>query len=92
MKLLVFEDGTVRSIYDDLFDWQSLGQVSIQRASHVEPTSEGTWTADLSPVGGQILGPFTKRSSALSAERQWLNDWLQFIHGEHSIERTIKTQ
>ena len=33
--------------------------------------------ADLSPVGGPMLGPFSKRSQALNAEQDWLNShWL----------------
>ena len=55
----------------------SLGTVNIRRASHVEPTTEGRWTADLSPVGGPMLGPFALRSEALDAEQQWLlHHWL----------------
>lgn len=32
----------------------------------------GTWWADLTPVEGPVLGPFTKRSEALAAEAEWL--------------------
>jgi len=43
----------------------------------VEPTSDGRWTVDLSPVNGPRLGPFPLRSAALATELQWLNTrWL----------------
>ncbi|WP_242687916.1 hypothetical protein [Alienimonas californiensis] len=42
------------------------------RASHVEPADGGVWTADLSPSGGPVLGPFPLRSEALTAEADWL--------------------
>lgn len=61
-------------IYDDLM--QGLfqeGRVAIRRVSHVEPTADHQWTADLSPVGGPVLGPFLTRAEALSAEVAWLN-------------------
>jgi hypothetical protein len=37
-----------------------------------EPDENGRWWADLSPVAGPKLGPFTKRSEALHAEVEWL--------------------
>jgi hypothetical protein len=49
-----------------------LGSVSIRRASHVEPDANGKWWADLSPVGGQWIGPHDRRSDALDAGRAWL--------------------
>jgi hypothetical protein len=66
------EDGTSTSIYDEAIDFHELGKVSIQRASHVEPTEDGQWTADMSPVGGPVLGPFELRSVALEEEVKWL--------------------
>lgn len=77
MELLILPGGDVRCVYDEAIDLQRLGSVSIQRASHVEPTSDGEWIADLSPVNGPSLGPFAIRSDALTAERQWLDKhWL----------------
>jgi hypothetical protein len=46
------------------------------KASHVEPDVQGSWWADLAPTGGPKLGPFLRRSDALDAERQWLEDQL----------------
>jgi hypothetical protein len=77
MKLLVGPDGTVRAIYDEAIDLAMLGKPTIKRASSVEPDERGRWTADLSPVGGPVLGPFDLRSEALEAERDWLErHWL----------------
>jgi hypothetical protein len=77
MKLLVKPDGTVRAIYDEAIDLAVLGRPTIIRASHVEPSQEGRWTADLSPVGGPVLGPFGRRGEALEAEHDWLErHWL----------------
>lgn len=82
MKLFVSPDGRCQAIYDELLDLRELGLMNISRASHVEPTSDGHWTADLSPVRGPILGPFPTRSQAVQAELAWLHEWLANIHGE----------
>ena len=72
-SIFVKPDGTVEFIYDDgLRSLLELGLATITRASHVEPTSDGRWTADLAPRGGPILGPFALRQQALDAEREWL--------------------
>lgn len=65
--------GGLQFIWNDalrgLFD---AGEGIIRRASHVEPTPEGKWEADLSPVGGPTLGPFNERTTALQEEVKWL--------------------
>lgn len=77
MELIITSSGTVRGLYSEEIELSSLGRPQIRRASHVEPTAEGEWTADLSLVGGPILGPFAQRSSALAAEVAWLEQhWL----------------
>jgi len=77
MTLVVNTCGVVRAVYDELLDLAVLGPLVITRASHVEPTPEGRWQADLSPVGGPVLGPFQRRSAALEAEHVWLEEyWL----------------
>ena len=77
MQLIIDRAGTVRCVYDEGVDLRALGQVHIVRASHVEPDDRGQWFADLSPVLGPTLGPFSLRSEALAAERRWLDDhWL----------------
>ena len=77
MELLVTPGGSVRCIYSETIDLHALGLPEIQRASHVEPDANGQWWADLSPVNGPKLGPFTQRSAALAAEHAWLADhWM----------------
>ncbi len=77
MQLVIAPDGTLRCLYSELLDLHALGRPSIRRGSHLEPTGDGRWMADLSPVGGPILGTFDLRSEALHAEQRWLKDhWL----------------
>ena len=77
MQIVVQTDGAVRCLYGEELELTRLGKLSIARGSHVEPTVDGQWTADMSPVSGPVLGPFSNRSEALSAERQWLErHWL----------------
>jgi hypothetical protein len=77
MQLLIESSGAIRCLYDEAIPLGNLGQLSIARGSHVEPTAEGTWLADLGPVCGPVLGPFVERSQALAAERLWLEShWL----------------
>ena len=77
MQLIVASSGAVRCVYGEELDLSSIGVLTISRGSLVEPTADGRWTADLSPVNGPLLGPFPSRSEALSAERLWLDEhWL----------------
>lgn len=81
MDLVISPEGEVRCVYDETIDLHVLGTMSIQRASHVEPSPDGRWRADLSPVYGPVLGPFDRRTQALTAERQWLDaHWLNNPH------------
>lgn len=72
MELVVGVDGDVRCIYDESLDLRAFGRLTITRASHVEPDSDGNWWADMGPVEGPVLGPYASRSEALGAERGWL--------------------
>jgi hypothetical protein len=77
MQVLITPGGELRCVYDEAIDLKTLGRLNIARGSHVEPDDMGYWFADLSPVGGPKLGPFTCRSQALEAEREWLErNWL----------------
>lgn len=76
MWLIVDPSGTVWALYEEYLDWPELGPLAIRRASYVEPRGE-LWYADLSPVGGPVLGPFARRSQALSAELEFLQEALQ---------------
>ena len=72
MLLRIEPNGTLRGLYTEDMDLSSVGSLEIHRASHVEPDAAGSWWADCSPVGGPKLGPFVKRSEALTAEVQWI--------------------
>lgn len=72
MQLVIDGRGVARCLYSEAIDLGSLGQLLIQRASHVEPDQTGQWWADLRPMDGPTLGPFALRSSALAAETAWL--------------------
>ena len=74
MELVVGAGGGVRCIYDEALDLREIGKLQITRASHVEPDRDGFWWADMGPVDGPVLGPYSSRTEALGAERGWLND------------------
>jgi hypothetical protein len=73
MLVEITPTGCMRFLYnDDLRGLMDAGKATVTRASDVEPTEKGEWTADLTRVGGPILGPFKLREDALTAEREWL--------------------
>jgi hypothetical protein len=74
MLLVVDANGVIRCLYDESLDLTALGALTIARASHVEPDPTGEWWAELAPVGGPRLGPYARRSEAIAAERQWLEE------------------
>lgn len=74
LSLRINQNGVVQWVYDERFDLASLGSSCLRRASFVEPQTDGSWWADLSPVNGPSLGPFDCRSAALGAERAWLEE------------------
>ena len=77
MILIAEPNGLIRCVYDEAIDVTQLGPASIERASHVEPNDDGTWTVDLTPVNGLMLAGFNCRSEALAAEIEWLEiNWL----------------
>ena len=77
MELIVTPQGQAHCVYGEEICLHAMGTVQIRRASHVEPDAAGHWWADLSPVDGPNLGPFTSRSEALDAEVTWLRThWL----------------
>lgn len=79
LDLLISPDGQVVFIHsDEGYEFAAdLGESHIQRASSVEPTEHGQWTADMSPSGVScILGPFLRRQEALDAEVAWLSEHL----------------
>ena len=77
MELLIQSNGGVRCLYGEEIELRHLGRLSIARGSHVEPTADGQWTANLAPVNGPRLGPFPSRTAALAVEVDWLKEhWL----------------
>ena len=77
MQIIITPAGTARCIYTEDIDLSAIGNPVITRASHVEPDQQGRWLADMSPVGGKLLGPYELRSEALVAEQAWLEaHWL----------------
>jgi hypothetical protein len=76
MEIIISPSGDARAVYDEAIDLAALGRLQIRRASHVEPDELGRWFADLAPVFGPKLGPFSCRSQALAAEQTWLTQHL----------------
>lgn len=73
MTIRIEPDGTIQLLYADrLRPMLSLGKASVQRASHVEPTPDGRWQADLSPVGGPVLPATDLREQSLQHEIVWI--------------------
>lgn len=96
LLFVIGPSGETRAIYDD--DMADLlkeaRHVSIERASHVEPTPSGKWIADMSPVIAEykldvdnpILGPFHLRREALEAEVEWIKE--KIMNQNHSERKT----
>jgi hypothetical protein len=76
MQLRIDPSGQVACVYDEALDLATLGTLTMRRASHVEPDDQGHWWADLTPIRGPRLGPFSLRSAALAAEGAWLEQFL----------------
>ncbi len=77
MRIIVDTSGSARFVYSDALAAvaREAGTLTIRRASHVEPTADGRWAADMSPVRlGVNLGPYDTREEALEAERLWLQE------------------
>ena len=80
--MIITPGGVVRAIYGEEIPLSTLGAMTITRASHVEPTPEGTWRVDLALVGGPSLGPYGQRSEALAVEVAWLLEHqIPAVHG-----------
>ena len=79
IQMVIAQDGSIKGIYSDNlaeFLRGTGGEMSVTRASHVEPDGKGGWTADMAPSGGPALGPFPRRDLALEAEIDWLKEKL----------------
>jgi hypothetical protein len=76
MNLVVDCHGGIRCLYTEAFDLATLGSLTIRRVSQIEPDHSGYWWADLKALGGPRLGPYTRRSEAISAEVTWVEHYL----------------
>ena len=76
--LMIFDtNGSISCLYSDILELDQIGRLTISRGSHVEPTLDGQWTADMSPGCGPVVGPYRSRRDALAAEVNWLEaNWL----------------
>ena len=74
MDLIISPAGIGHAIYSEAIPLDHIGRLAIRRASHVEPDAAGLWWADMSPVDGPRIGPFERRSEALTAEVSWLEN------------------
>ena len=72
MIIVVKPNGQLRMLYCEAFDFKTIGEPIIRRASHVEPDIWGLWWADLALSGGPRIGPFAMRAHAIAAEQRWL--------------------
>ena len=73
MTIRITRDGSIEFVYrDELRPLFGLGKASIRRASHVEPTQDGRWQADLMPIGGPKLVATRTRSESVRAEIAWI--------------------
>lgn len=70
MELVIHPSGEITTIYNEVLNLAALGAQRIQRASHVEPDASGRWFAQI--IDGPVLGPFNRRSEAITAEVEWL--------------------
>ena len=87
--MIITPGGVVRAIYGEEIPLNSLGTLTITRASQVEPTPEGAWRVDLALVGGPSLGPYGQRSEALAVEVAWLREHqIPAVHGSPEIRAT----
>jgi hypothetical protein len=72
MELVISPQGEITTIYSEVLNLAALGSQRIARASHVEPDASGQWYAQI--IDGPRLGPFERRSEAITAEVQWLTE------------------
>jgi hypothetical protein len=73
MTMTVAPDGTMRCLYTEEIDLSAIGNMAIQRTSNVNPDDMGQWWAEILP-DGPLLGPFAKRSEALAAEIDYIEN------------------
>ena len=70
MTLVIDPQGEITTLYQEVLNLTALGAQRIERVSQVEPDDQGQWWAQI--IDGPKLGPFARRSEALTAEVEWL--------------------
>lgn len=71
MHILVTKDGGVQMLHDDTAEIETLGKVSVKRASHVEYDNERQQWYVQSAATLKILEYFNTRDEALSWEKEY---------------------
>lgn len=74
VTLFFYPDGTIAHLHDDNLALPMLGQPTIRRASHVEPSEDSSqWEVRL-PESGALIATATRRDEALKEEVRLLNE------------------
>lgn len=81
MQLFIDPTGATKCLYGEEIPLRDLGELTIRRASHVEPDENGRWWADLALCCGPYLGPFETRTAALLAKEGWLTTHVLMTDG-----------
>ena len=55
MQLVIRTDGSMTCLYSETLALADFGRLSIQRASHVEPDTNGQWYADMTKEDSSFL-------------------------------------
>lgn len=77
ITIKITQEGALVYVYQDDHPLASLaqdGRATTARASHVEPTPDGRWQADMAPVGGPLLPPTSARAESLALELTWIRE------------------
>lgn len=82
-EVVIEPDGGVAFVYSDELYEALAGafDLTTRRAGRVEPTVDGAWAVDVSPVTGSAspveIGVFARRGDALAAEAEWVRNYLR---------------
>lgn len=73
--MTIKKDGKIQYIYNEMYNLEGLGDITINRASYVEPESNGSsWYVDLSPLNKDKVTGFKTRSEALQFEVKYIEE------------------
>jgi len=69
-RIAVKPGGLIVGVYTDKIQWRRLGEISVERAAHVEyDNKQEGWTVEMAD-GAVLPGTWTRREDALAAERE----------------------